>query len=182
MKKIELKIRTYPDPVLRKKAQRVVKVVEEHRAIISGMAKLMYSSSGIGLAAPQVGISLSMITVDCGLGLYKLINPKILKKEGQQAIEEGCLSVPGVCVKVRRARKIVVQAQDEYGKLLNIEAEDLFACVIQHEMEHLRGGLIIDHASFLEKLKMKKNLVHLKTKAGYERLPESETKSCKLQL
>ncbi|MCX5701833.1 MAG: peptide deformylase, partial [Candidatus Omnitrophica bacterium] len=100
MKETALKIRLFGDPVLRKKAKAVNQVTEVHRNILSEMARLMYASSGIGLAAPQVGINERMIVADIGSGLYKLINPKIVKKEGHQILEEGCLSIPGICIKV----------------------------------------------------------------------------------
>lgn len=182
MKETELKIRLFGDPVLRKKAKAIVQVKEAHRTILSEMARLMYASSGIGLAAPQVGINERMIVVDIGSGLYKLINPKIVKKEGHQILEEGCLSIPGICIKVKRARKILIEAQEEYGKPLQLEAQDLLACVFQHEIEHLRGRMIVDHASLFDKLKIKKRLEELRGKVKYEGLPESETKYCKLQL
>jgi len=142
----------------------------------------MYASSGIGLAAPQVGISESMIVADIGQGLYKLINPRIVKRSGRQAIEEGCLSVPGVCIKVGRAKKITVEAQNEESKPVAIEAEDLLACVIQHEIDHLNGKLIVDHAKLLDKLRIKRKLQQLKRKRKDEGLLESKTESCKLQL
>lgn len=182
MKETGLRIRLYGDSVLRKKAIEVKEVTDNHREILKKMAQLMYGASGIGLAAPQVGISESMIVVDCGLGLYKLINPKVVKKEGQQVLQEGCLSVPGVCIKVKRARKVSVKALDEWGSPLNIEAEDLLACVLQHEIEHLRGKLIIDYASFFEKLKMADKLKELKKRFKDERMSESKEKSCQLQL
>ncbi len=142
----------------------------------------MYENSGIGLAASQVGINASMIVVDIGSGLYKLINPRVIKREGSQVTEEGCLSVPGVCIGVKRARKIKLKAQDDFGKPLSIDAEDLLACVFQHEIDHLKGKLIVDYASFLDKLRIRKKLEELKKRSRDERLPESETKSCKLQL
>ncbi len=142
----------------------------------------MYENSGIGLAACQVGINASMIVVDIGRGLYKLINPRVIKREGSQVTEEGCLSVPGVCIGVKRARKIKLKAQDDFGKPLSIDAEDLLACVFQHEIDHLKGKLIVDYASFLDKLRIRKKLEELKKRSRDERLPESETKSCKLQL
>jgi peptide deformylase len=146
------------------------------------MAQLMYENSGIGLAAPQIGISESMIVADIGSGLYKLINPKIVQKEGAQALEEGCLSVPGVCIKVKRARKVKVLALDESSKAVEIDAEDLLACVLQHEIDHLRGKVIVDYATFVDKIRIKKKLKELKARYKNEKLPESETKSCKLQL
>jgi peptide deformylase len=97
-------------------------------------------------------------------------------------MEEGCLSLPGVSIKVRRARRVTVKALDELAKPITIEAEGLLACVLQHEIDHLRGRLIIDYASFFEKIKIRKKLGELKKKAKDEKLPEPETKSCRLQL
>lgn len=182
MKETALRIRLFGDPVLRKKANAVKHVTAAHRDILSKMAQAMYRDKGIGLAAPQVGINEAMIVADIGAGLYKLINPKILKKEGAQVMEEGCLSVPGVCIQVRRAKKIVVKAEDENSKPVTIEAEDLLARVFQHEIDHLKGKLIPDYASLFEKLRIKKKLKELKGRAIHEELFEPETKSCKLQL
>ncbi|MCK9432843.1 MAG: peptide deformylase [Candidatus Omnitrophica bacterium] len=166
MTETKLKIKTYGEKVLREKAGRVAKISEEHRRILSQMSQTMYEGSGVGLAAPQVGISLQMIVVDIGDGLYKLINPRISKKRGRQAISEGCLSLPGISVKVKRAKHIRVSARNEEGVLLEIEASDLFACVLQHEIDHLKGKLIVDYASFLDKVRIKKKLSVLKKKTG----------------
>lgn len=157
-----LKIRVFSDPVLRKKIKPVAKVTACHRDMLNEMAHLMYASQGIGLAAPQVGIDAAMIVADVGSGIYKLINPKIVKKEGRQALEEGCLSIPGVCIKVKRAKKVIVKAENENGERVSIEAQDLLACVLQHEIDHLRGKLIIDYASFFDKIKIKKKLKEIK--------------------
>jgi len=167
------------------------------------MSRIMYADQGIGLAASQIGANETMIVVDIGQGLYKLVNPRIAKRQGKQALEEGCLSLPGVCIKVKRSRKVWVKALDENAKPIEIEAEDLFACVLQHEIDHLSGKLIIDYASFFERLKIKNRLQELsrqtnKSEGGFpsahqvglagkqkvknERLSESEAKSCKLQL
>jgi len=172
MPETRLKVNIIGDPVLRKKAKRVKEITAEHRKILNLMAESMYEHSGIGLAAPQVGISAQLIVVDIGDGLYKLINPKIVKRQGSQAIQEGCLSVPGVCIKVRRSKQVWVEAFDENNCALKIEAKDLFACVIQHEIDHLEGRLIVDYASLLEKLRIKRKLGASKTGA----------KACKLQL
>ena len=182
MKEIELKIKVFGAPVLRKKARPVKKVTPRERDILSRMSRLMYDSAGIGLAAPQAGFSECMIVADIGSGLYKLINPVVVKKEGRQKIEEGCLSVPGVCIKVARAKKVRVEAIDENGRPQRIEAEGLFACVLQHEIDHLKGKLIVDYASVIDKFRIKKQLRELKKRAGNERVPEQKTKSCKLQL
>jgi len=182
MSKTALRIRLLGDPALRIKAKSVKKVDQIHRDILSEMAGLMYAASGMGLAASQVGINESMIVVDIGSGLYKLINPKVVKKEGHQVIEEGCLSVPGVCIKVKRAKNILVAAQDEFAKPFTIEAQDLLACVFQHEIDHLKGKLIVDKASILDKFRIRRKLTELKRKAKDEGMPDSKTKSCQLQL
>lgn len=182
MKETGLKIKIFGDSALRKKAQAVKKITPRHKELLSQMARMMYEGAGIGLAAPQAGILEALITVDIGSGLYKLINPKVVKREGSQALEEGCLSVPGVCIKVKRARKVAVQARDEDGRPVSIEAEDLFACVLQHEIDHLKGKLIVDYASFFERMKIKNKLERLKKRSQDETLSQPETKSCKLQL
>jgi len=161
----ELKIRLFGDPVLRKKARKVAKVGAEHADVLSRMSRLMYESKGIGLAAPQVGVNQRMIVVDIGTGLYKLVNPKIVKKEGRQALEEGCLSVPGIYIKVGRSAKIWLEALDESGKPQNICAAGMLACVFQHEIDHLEGRLIVDYASLLKKISLKKKLKSLETEA-----------------
>jgi peptide deformylase len=162
MNETELKIRVAGDPVLRKKARKVVRISADHRRLLSRMAQLMYESNGIGLAAPQVGADECLIVADIGNGLYKLVNPKIVKKEGKQSMEEGCLSVPGVSVKVNRAKKVLIEALDENGNLQSIDGCDLLACVFQHEIDHLQGKLIVDYASLLKKLAIKKKLKKLK--------------------
>ena len=172
MPETKSKIKIFGDPVLRKKAKPVGKITSEHREILSQMAKSMYEYSGIGLAAPQIGISSQLIVVDIGEGLYKIINPKIVRRQGFCAITEGCLSVPGISIKVKRSKRVWVEAKDENNNPLKIEAKDLFACVLQHEIDHLRGKLIPDYASFLEKIRIKRKLAALKLKI----------KACKLQL
>lgn len=182
MNETALEIKLLGDPALRRNAVLVKEPSCGHRDILSQMSRLMYAASGIGLAAPQVGVNQAMIVVDIGTGLYKLINPRITKKEGSQITEEGCLSIPGICIKVKRARKITVSAQDEFAKPVTIEAQDLLACVLQHEIDHLRGRLIVDYASFWERIKIKNALEKIRKKSKNEELLESKTKSCKLQL
>ena len=95
-------IRKFPDPILRKKTKKVSKVTACERDILAEMAKVMYLSQGVGLAANQVGIDRSMAVIDVGSGLMKFVNPDIVKRRGIDMLEEGCLSVPEVCVKVKR--------------------------------------------------------------------------------
>jgi peptide deformylase len=142
------------DPVLRKRAKKVETVTERHRALLESMARFMRDSRGIGLAAPQVGVGEAMIVVDIGSGLHKLVNPRIAEKEGEQSLEEGCLSVPGVYVKVKRSRRVVVEGLDERGKPVRIDAKDLLACVFQHEIDHLHGRLICDYVPVREKIEI----------------------------
>jgi peptide deformylase len=176
MSETELKIRIVGDPILRKKAKKITRVESQHSLILSQMARLMYESKGIGLAAPQVGFNQRMIVVDIGTGLYKLVNPRIVKKSGRQSMEEGCLSVPGIYIKVSRAKTVIVEAWDESGNLQKIQAQDLLACVFQHEIDHLEGKLIVDYASLLKKIALKKKLVNL----ANEKLLQSENRHSKL--
>ncbi|MDD2751694.1 MAG: peptide deformylase [Candidatus Omnitrophica bacterium] len=162
MKKITLKIRICGDPVLSEVAKPVLKITANHREILSTMSRLMYEVSGVGLAAVQVGIPEAFFVADVGSGLYKLVNPRIIKQEGIQVMEEGCLSVPGVSVEVKRAKKITLEALDESGKPVLIEAEDLLARVFQHEIDHLNGMLILDHVPELERQKLKKKMENFK--------------------
>lgn len=162
MEETVLKIRLVGDPVLSDGVKRVEKVTDYHRKVLSGMARFMYEVQGVGLAAPQVGINESLIVVDVGSGLYKLANPEIITCEGESSAEEGCLSVPGVGVKVKRAKKITIKALDEDGKDVSIEAEGLLARAFQHELDHLNGKLIIDHASASEKPRISKKIEEIK--------------------
>jgi len=152
MTETALKIKLLGAAELRRKARPISQITPRHREVLSMMAQLMYDSRGIGLAAPQVGVSEAMIVVDIGKGLYKVVNPKIIKRKGVQVLEEGCLSVPGISVKVKRAKYIKVEGIDESGQPLALEAEDLLACVFQHEIDHLKGKLIVDYASLIKRL------------------------------
>jgi peptide deformylase len=142
----------------------------------------MYKDSGIGLASLQAGFTEAMIVIDIGSGLYKVINPKVVEGKGTQALSEGCLSVPGICVKVKRAKMVRVKGLDETGKPVNIEAEDLLACVFQHEIDHLKGKMIVDYASFLEKLKIKNKLGRLKQRSKAESAQNAQNRTCQVQL
>ena len=158
---IKLRIRSYGDPLLRKHARPLRQVAETERAIFEEMLELMLLSGGIGLAAPQVGLSKQMVLVDIGQGPVMLVNPRITKKSGSASLEEGCLSLPGIYVKVRRAKKIVVSGLNEKNESVTFVAQDLLARVLQHEIDHLRGRLIIDHANFIQKIRLKKKLKSL---------------------
>ncbi len=151
-----IEIVTYPDPVLKKKSELVENIDGDIQNLIDTMSKLMYQSSGIGLAANQVGVTKRVIIFDInykekGKDLTVLINPKIIFAEDKIEFEEGCLSVPDFQGKITRKKYIKAQGVDRNGKPIDIEAEDLTAICIQHEIDHLDGTLILDHVSHLKR-------------------------------
>ena len=151
-----LNIKKYPDKVLRKRCKEVQLIDGEIKRLLDDMAMTMYAVNGVGLAATQVGLDMRIIVIDIGDGLMKLINPKITKKEGTSVMEEGCLSVPNVYVKVKRSAKIVVSALNIDGKQELIKAEGLLAHAFGQEIDHLNGKLIIDYLPFYKRLFLRK--------------------------
>jgi len=141
---VVLKIVKFPDPILRKKAKAVRKITPEIVKLIKDMIETMHQAPGVGLAAPQVGRSIRVIVADIGAGPMALVNPKITKKSGTQTLYEGCLCLPGVDAPVERAAKVKIKAWDAQGKTVEIEAEELLATVLQHEIDHLDGVVFID--------------------------------------
>ena len=125
----------------------------------------MYEAQGIGLAACQIGIDRQLMVVDVGGGLIKLANPLIMSREDESTVDEGCLSIPGVTVKVKRAMRVLVQGLNEEGRTIKIEGEGLLAHALQHEVDHLCGILIIDYASSQEKDSFQSELRELEEKA-----------------
>lgn len=137
----------YPDPILREKAVKVTKFNERLGKLIDDMAETMYDANGVGLAAPQVGISKRVMVVDVGEELMEMVNPEIIEKSGEQMEPpEGCLSIPGLLGYVKRANTIRVKGQDRNGNPIEIEAEGFLARAFQHEIDHLDGVLFIDIA------------------------------------
>jgi peptide deformylase len=156
-------IRIYPDPILRKKALLVKNIDGQIKEIADRMAESMYANKGIGLAAPQIGISHQIIVVDLGEGLNILINPEIIEGEGESILEEGCLSLPNIEVPVKRKDKIFIRALDLDGKGMNLELIGFPGRVYQHEIDHLKGILIIHYLSRLKReLLVKKMFKKLK--------------------
>ena len=151
-----LEIKKLPNTVLRKKCEPISEVGSAEKELFSKMADAMYKSQGIGLAAPQIGISKKIIVIDTGKGLLKMINPKILSAKGKASMEEGCLSVPGNSVNVERSDEVTVSYLDENGKKCKKTFHDLTARVIQHEMDHLNGKLIIDYLPWYKRVFCKK--------------------------
>lgn len=162
MRIIAEEIRVYPDPVLRKKSLPVNTVSEKEQVLFDSMAGVMQESQGVGLAGPQVGQNIQLIVASDGENIFKIANPKIIQKKGSSVLEEGCLSLPGISVKVRRARFVVVEGLDNFNRDIRIEAEGLFAHVLQHEIDHLNAKLIIDYASLTEKIRIFEVLQSLK--------------------
>lgn len=161
----------YPDPILKKKAKSIAKVTREHALLIPQMIATMDKSEGIGLAAPQIGISERVIVVKDGEKNLAFFNPKLLKKgKEQETEEEGCLSLPGLFLKLKRANKVEVVAQDEKGKHIHLTAQGLAARILQHEIDHLEGKLIINRVSPLARLKARKQLKEIAnaTRHGYK--------------
>ncbi|OGX39799.1 MAG: peptide deformylase [Omnitrophica WOR_2 bacterium RIFCSPLOWO2_12_FULL_50_9] len=158
MTTIKLKIRLYGDPCLRKKSIPVPEVGPPERALIQSMMATMHEHKGIGLAAPQVCIHQRIFVADIGEGPLAFVNPKIIRYFGSGVLEEGCLSIPGVTVMVRRPEKIVVRYLDEHNQPVEKACEALLARVIQHETDHLDGRLIVDYAGFKERIKLRKQL------------------------
>jgi peptide deformylase len=155
---IKLRLRFYGDASLRRKAKPVAKVTEKEMAILAEMAQIMRLAGGVGLAAPQVGINRQIIVIDIGEGPRVFINPKIFKRLGCDTKEEGCLSLPGVFLSVKRAKKITVTALNEKNEAVTLSADNLLARVIQHEMDHLKGKLLVDHANIFKKIELKRKL------------------------
>ena len=153
-----------PDERLRKKSKPVKKLDKKIKKIISDMHQTLSAQKdpeGIGLAAPQVGINQQIFIADIGDGPLAFINPKLIKKSGADVIEEGCLSIPGVTVMVRRPERIVVRYVDENNQPHEKIYEEMMARVIQHEMDHLDGKLIVDYAGIKEKIKLRAQLKEL---------------------
>lgn len=149
----------YPDPRLRRPALPVDQVDDELRRLIEDMAETMYQAPGIGLAAVQIDVSKRVVVIDVSAErnqLHVFINPEILSREGEHALEEGCLSLPGVYEPVTRARWVRVKALDRNGVPFELEAEELLAACIQHEIEHLDGKMFVDHLSRLKQQRIRK--------------------------
>ncbi|MEW8014799.1 MAG: peptide deformylase [Candidatus Sedimenticola endophacoides] len=156
-----LEILHFPDPRLRTKARPVAEVDEAIRRQVDDMFETMYAAPGIGLAATQVDFHRRIVVIDNSEEHDQplcLINPEIVEREGVEEMDEGCLSVPGVYERVRRADRIRVRALDRDGEPFEQEAEGLLAVCIQHEIDHLDGKLFIDYLSGLKRQRIRKRL------------------------
>lgn len=152
----------FPDPRLKKVAAPVTRIDDGIRSLARDMAETMYEAPGIGLAATQVDVHLQVIVIDASETrdqLLVLVNPEMIRMEGAQLGEEGCLSVPGIYDKVERAERVVVRYLDLDGVQQTISADGLLAVCLQHEMEHLQGRVFVEHLSPLKQNRIKAKLV-----------------------
>jgi peptide deformylase len=151
-----LTILKYPEPVLSQPGEPVTEFNNELRKLVANMFETTYASQGIGLAAPQVGVSKRITVIDLSMGKdpaekIVLINPEIISSEGKLYEEEGCLSFPDIREKVVRSAKVRVRAQDEHGKWFEMDGEELLSRCFQHEIDHLNGVLFIFRMSALKR-------------------------------
>ena len=148
------KIRVHPDTVLRQKAKKVTQIDKSIQRLIDDMIETMRSVSGVGLAAPQVGVSLKVAVIEIpGDEVVVLVNPEIIKREGERIIGEACLSVPGYHGEIKRSVWVKVKAQDRLGHKIRLKGEDLLAQALEHEIDHLNGVLYVDRLDGPDKLR-----------------------------
>ncbi|MGI6075735.1 MAG: peptide deformylase [Pyramidobacter sp.] len=162
---MELRILEYPNPILRRATQPVTEFDAGLRTFIDEMTVVMKDDDGVGIAAPQVGVSKKIAVVLVDKTRYVLVNPKVVFEEGEQSGEEGCLSFPGIFGEVKRPQRVAVDCQDESGAQKHYEVEGFAARAFLHEIEHLNGKLLIDHFSPMKRELIRKRLM----KKGYER-------------
>ena len=155
-------IRLYGDSILRRKCREVEEMSEDIQKLIDNMAKLMYKNKGLGLAAPQVGILKRVIVADVGEGLVSLGNPKILWRQGKDTMLEGCLSIPGINLEIKRSKEVIAEGLNKEGEKVQLGAVGLLARVLQHEIDHLDGILIVDHVPKKRIKQIKKELEKIK--------------------
>lgn len=158
-----LEIVTYPNPVLETPGEPVTVFDENLKKLVADMFETMDAASGVGLAAPQVGVSRRLFVMDCSGGRdpeqrVALINPVVLNIEGEQHGDEGCLSFPGVFFPVKRSLRAVVRAQDTSGETFELDGMDLTARCMLHETDHCDGIVFIDHTTVLKREMVKRKM------------------------
>ena len=157
----------WPDPILKKKASPVAKVDDSTRALVKDMFETMYAADGVGLAAPQIGVSQRVIVLDTTPRQPEsrplaMINPEIVAMDGETTYTEGCLSIPGEAEDVDRAARITVRFLDPDGAEQTLECDGLLAIAVQHENDHLDGIVFVDHVSTLKRELIRKRMKRLK--------------------
>ncbi len=151
-----LDIKTYPADILKQKAKPINTIDADIQKLVDDMIETMHVSHGIGLAAPQVGVSQRLVVLDLSnreekMPIFVLINPEIIESEGIIESEEGCLSIPECLMAIKRAEKVKVRATDRDGNVIEIKAEGLLARALQHELDHLDGVVLFDRLSALKR-------------------------------
>jgi len=146
-------IRVLPDPVLRQKAKKVTKIDKSVQRLIDDMIETMRAVPGVGLAAPQIGMPLRVVVIEIpGDEVMALVNPEIVKRQGERLVQEGCLSVPGYQGEVKRSVWVKVKAQDRQGRNIRLKGEELLAQALEHEIDHINGVLYVDRVQGPDKL------------------------------
>ncbi len=166
-----LEIMTYPNATLTRRSEEVEKVDGKIKKLISDMVDTMYANEGVGLAAPQVGVSKRVIVVDVrpydpSTSLICMVNPEVVSEGGEVLHEEGCLSVPECVEGIKRREWIKIRGLDERGREIEVEGEGMLAIVLQHEIDHLNGRVVLDRMSRIKRDLYKKRLQKAKMKAG----------------
>jgi peptide deformylase len=139
-------------PVLHQKAKKVSLFDQNLRKLVDDMVETMRAAPGVGLAAPQIGVPLRVAVIEVDENLTVLVNPEVLKRNGEEELDEGCLSVPGYWGRVKRAQSVIVKGRDQRGKEIRVRGEGLLGQALQHEIDHLNGTLYIDHPGVLDTL------------------------------
>ncbi len=171
-------ILVWPNPVLKQKAHPVAKVDDELRQLIKDMFESMYAADGVGLAAPQIGVLKNVIVLDTtprqpDSHPVAMVNPEILTLEGKCLYKEGCLSVPGEAEDVERAAIVTARYLDEHGDSKTITADGLLAIAIQHECDHLKGVMFVDHISALKREVIRKRMKKIQATIEEDRAEEA---------
>ena len=166
-----LEIMTYPNATLTRRSEEVEKVDGKIKKLISDMVDTMYANEGVGLAAPQVGVSKRVIVVDArpfdpSTSLICMVNPEVVSEGGEVLHEEGCLSVPECVEGIKRREWIKIRGLDERGRDIEVEGKGMLAIVLQHEIDHLNGRVVLDRMSRIKRDLYKKRLQKAKMKAG----------------
>lgn len=155
-----LPICSLPDPVLRRKAKRVPRIDSSIQRLIDDMVETMQQMKGVGLAAPQVGVSLRVVVLQMpGEEPFAIVNPQIVKRSGEQQAVEGCLSVPGYVGEIKRSASVTVKGWDHHGKPMRVKATGLLAEALEHEIDHLDGMVYIDHVEDKNKLRRIESMI-----------------------
>ena len=151
-----LEIKKYPNAILRKKCEAVESITAQEKMLFENMLFTMHTFKGIGLAAPQIGLIKQLVVADIGESVIRLANPEIISSSGSDRMVEGCLSIPERTVEIKRFYEVMVRGLNEKGERVEIEARGLLARVLQHEIDHLRGKLIIDYLNPWKKLLLRR--------------------------